>query len=166
MTQNSQLTTDNDIKGEPSFAALAALEPLMDKCVHCGFCLSTCPSYLMLGQEMDSPRGRIYLMKAVVQNRAAVSESVVRHFDTCLGCMACETACPSGVLYAPLIEETRAAIEREHPRGAADRLFRRILFLLLSYPARLPPRSPVPPPRPSPPRPPCVCSCCRSRPST
>src|SRR6202163_438169 len=109
----------------------------MDKCVHCGFCLSTCPSYLMLGQEMDSPRGRIYLMKAVVQNRAAVSESVVRHFDTCLGCMACETACPSGVLYAPLIGETRAAIDREHPRAAADRLFRQILFLLLPYPARL-----------------------------
>jgi glycolate dehydrogenase iron-sulfur subunit len=120
-----------------SLEALAALQPLMDKCVHCGFCLSTCPSYLMLGQEMDSPRGRIYLMKAVVQNRAAVSESVVRHFDTCLGCMACETACPSGVLYAPLIEETRAAIEREHPRAAADRLFRQILFLLLPYPARL-----------------------------
>ncbi len=125
--------------GESGFGALAALQPLIDKCVHCGFCLSTCPSYLMLGQEMDSPRGRIYLMKAVVQDRVAMSDSVVRHFDTCLGCMACETACPSGVLYAPLIEETRAAIERAHPRAAADRLFRRILFLLLPYPARLRP---------------------------
>jgi glycolate oxidase iron-sulfur subunit len=125
--------------GESGFGALAALQPLMDKCVHCGFCLATCPSYLMLGQEMDSPRGRIYLMKAVVQNRVAMSDSVVRHFDTCLGCMACETACPSGVLYAPLIEETRAAIERTHPRAVADRLFRRILFLLLPYPARLRP---------------------------
>ena len=139
MTQDSQLKTDRDIKGESNFAALTALEPLMDTCVHCGFCLSTCPSYLMLGQEMDSPRGRIYLMKAVVQKRTAMTDSVVLHFDTCLGCMACETACPSGVLYAPLIEETRAAIERNHPRGAADRLFRRVLFLLLPYPARLRP---------------------------
>ena len=137
MTQDSPLETDRDLQGGSSFGTLAALQPLMDTCVHCGFCLPTCPSYLMLGQEMDSPRGRIYLMKAVVQNRATMSDSVVRHFDTCLGCMACETACPSGVLYAPLIEETRAAIERERPRAAADRLFRRLLFLLLPYPARL-----------------------------
>src|ERR1700758_3877999 len=109
----------------------------MDKCVHCGFCLSTCPSYLMLGQEMDSPRGRIYLMKAVVQDRAAMSEAVVRHFDTCLGCMACETACPSGVRYAPLIEQTRAAIEHHHRRSIGDRFFRGVLFSLLPYPSRL-----------------------------
>lgn len=109
----------------------------MDKCVHCGFCLSTCPSYLLLGQEMDSPRGRIYLMRAGVHDRIAMSESVVGHFDTCLGCMACETACPSGVRYAPLIEETRAAIEHHHTRPFADRAFRRLLFLVLPYPARL-----------------------------
>lgn len=127
----------DQVRPTSDFAALEPLVPLMDTCVHCGFCLSTCPSYLMLGQEMDSPRGRIYLMRAGVQNRVAMSDSVVRHFDTCLGCMACETACPSGVLYAPLIEETRAAIERHHPRAAADRLFRRLLFLLLPYPARL-----------------------------
>ena len=81
----------------------------MDKCVHCGFCLPTCPSYLLLGQEMDSPRGRIYLMRAGIEGRIAIAPSVVQHFDTCLGCMACETACPSGVRYAPLIEQTRAA---------------------------------------------------------
>ena len=121
----------------PEFATLGPLEPLMDKCVHCGFCLSTCPSYLLLGQEMDSPRGRIYMMKAGVEDRMAMSGSMVGHFDTCLGCMACETACPSGVRYAPLIEETRAAIEHHHQRPASDRLFRGLLFLLLPYPARL-----------------------------
>jgi glycolate dehydrogenase iron-sulfur subunit len=125
---------------EAAFESLGPLEPLIDKCVHCGFCLSTCPSYLLLGNEMDSPRGRIYLMKAGVEGRPqmnVMSETVVGHFDTCLGCMACETACPSGVRYAPLIEETRAAIEHHHQRPAGERLFRRLLFLLLPYPARL-----------------------------
>jgi glycolate oxidase iron-sulfur subunit len=119
------------------FATLGPLEPLMDKCVHCGFCLSTCPSYLLLGQEMDSPRGRIYMMKAGVQERAPLSDSLVQHMDTCLGCLACETACPSGVRYAPLIEETRATIERHHQRPIAERLFRQMLFAVLPYPARL-----------------------------
>src|SRR5258705_4577500 len=109
----------------------------MDKCVHCGFCLSTCPSYLLLGQEMDSPRGRIYLMRAGVEQRIGLSESVIGHFDTCLGCMACETACPSGVRYAPLIEETRAAIEHHHTRPFADRFFRQLPVQILPYPMRL-----------------------------
>ena len=122
---------------ESAFETLAPLEPLMDKCVHCGFCLSTCPSYLLLGQEMASPRGRIYMMKAGVEDRIDISDGLVGHFDTCLGCMACETACPSGVRYAPLIEETRAAIEHHHQRPAGERLFRRLLFLLLPFPARL-----------------------------
>src|SRR3954452_15228284 len=86
---------------------------------------------------MDSPRGRIYLMKAAIEERVAISPSFVQHFDTCLGCMACETACPSGVRYAPLIEETRASIEHHHERPLGERLFRRLLFLLLPYPARL-----------------------------
>jgi len=119
------------------FASLEPLEPLMDKCVHCGFCLPTCPSYLLLGQEMDSPRGRIYSMRAGVDGRIALSPSVVRQFDTCLGCMACETACPSGVKYAPLIEQTRAVIEKQHERPAGERWFRRLLFSLLPYPSRL-----------------------------
>jgi glycolate oxidase iron-sulfur subunit len=122
------------------FASLAPLEPLIDKCVHCGFCLPTCPSYILTGQEMDSPRGRIYMMKAGVEGRpgmTAMNDGMVGHFDTCLGCMACETACPSGVRYAPLIEETRAAIEHHHARPLGDRLFRRLLFWLLPYPARL-----------------------------
>jgi glycolate oxidase iron-sulfur subunit len=118
-------------------SALAALQPLMDKCVHCGFCLSTCPSYLLLGQEMDSPRGRIHMMKAIVQDRADLDDSLAGHMDTCLGCLACETACPSGVKYAPLIEEMRATLERQTPRSAGDRLFRQLLFEVLPYPARL-----------------------------
>jgi glycolate oxidase iron-sulfur subunit len=119
------------------FAPLAALEPLMDKCVHCGFCLATCPSYLLLGQEMASPRGRIYLMRAGVEGRVALDDTFTKHFDTCLGCMACETACPSGVRYAPLVEHTRAAIERHAPRSFADRTFRALLFNVLPHPARL-----------------------------
>src|SRR5216683_4639632 len=120
-----------------AFAQLEPLEPLIDKCVHCGFCLPACPSYLLLGQEMDSPRGRIYMMKAGVDNRLAISASVVQHFDTCLGCMACETACPSGVRYAPLVEQTRAAIEQHHERSLGERLFRSGLFRILPYPRRL-----------------------------
>ena len=119
------------------FGKLRPVEPLMDACVHCGFCLATCPSYLLLGQEMDSPRGRIYLMKAGVEERVAMSSSLVGHFDTCLGCMACETACPSGVHYAPLIEETRAAIDHHHRRSLGDRLFRGLLFTILPFPRRL-----------------------------
>src|SRR5262249_53014965 len=122
----------------PSFSSLAPLEPLIDKCVHCGFCLPTCPSYIVLGQEMDSPRGRIYVMKAGVDGRTTMNAGMVGHFDTCLGCMACETACPSGVRYAPLIEETRAAIEHHHRRPIGERMFRDLLFWLLPSPRRLP----------------------------
>jgi glycolate oxidase iron-sulfur subunit len=86
---------------------------------------------------MDSPRGRIYLMKAALEGRATLTSSFVRHFDTCLGCMACVTACPSGVQYGPLIERTRAQIERHHPRSLGDRAFRALLFAVLPYPARL-----------------------------
>jgi glycolate oxidase iron-sulfur subunit len=110
---------------------------LIDKCVHCGFCLPTCPTYVLWGEEMDSPRGRIYLMKAALDGRTPMSDSFVRHFDACLGCMACVTACPSGVQYGPLIERTRGQIERRHPRPLADRLFRAALFAVVPYPGRL-----------------------------
>jgi glycolate oxidase iron-sulfur subunit len=122
---------------QPAFAPLVPLEPLMDACVHCGFCLPTCPSYVLLARETDSPRGRIYLMRAGVEDRIELGPSVVEHFDTCLGCMACETACPSGVHYAPLIERTRAVIEANYTRSASERWFRRLLFSVLPYPARL-----------------------------
>ena len=110
---------------------------LIGACVHCGFCLPTCPTYVLWGEEMDSPRGRIYLMKAALEGRVTMSPTFVRHFDTCLGCMACVTACPSGVQYGPLIERTRAQIERHYPRSLADRMFRAFLFALLPYPARM-----------------------------
>ena len=119
------------------FATLAPLEPLMDKCVHCGFCLPACPSYLLLGRETDSPRGRIYSMRAGMDGRVGMTASVVEHFDTCLGCMACETACPSGVRYAPLIEQTRAAVATHFRRSTGERWFRRLLFSTLPYPSRL-----------------------------
>jgi glycolate oxidase iron-sulfur subunit len=122
---------------KPEFTTLSPLEPLMDKCVHCGFCLATCPSYVLLGQEMASPRGRIYLMRAGLEGRVGMSETFAGHFDTCLGCMACETACPSGVRYAPLVEHTRAAIERHHERPWPERVFRGLLFRILPYPSRL-----------------------------
>jgi glycolate oxidase iron-sulfur subunit len=110
---------------------------LIDKCVHCGFCLPTCPTYVLWGEEMDSPRGRIYLMKAGLEKRAEMTSSFVQHFDRCLGCLACVTACPSGVQYAPLIEKSRVQIERHYERSGAERLFRRFLMALLPYPARL-----------------------------
>src|SRR4029453_15204678 len=110
---------------------------LIDKCVHCGFCLPSCPTYLLWGEEMDSPRGRIYLMKAGLEGRTVITPSFVRHFDACLGCMACVTACPSGVQYGPLVERTRAQIERHYPRSFPDRAFRAALFTVLPYPRRL-----------------------------
>jgi glycolate oxidase iron-sulfur subunit len=110
---------------------------LIDDCVHCGFCLPTCPTYLLWGEEMDSPRGRIYLMKLGSEGQVAMSDTYVRHFDQCLGCMACVTACPSGVQYDKLIEATRGQIERQYPRSAGDRLFRRLLFEVFPHPNRL-----------------------------
>jgi glycolate oxidase iron-sulfur subunit len=138
MIENTGTATPVDPTPAASpFSALAPLERLMDKCVHCGFCLPTCPSYILLGQEMASPRGRIYLMRSGIDGRVGMTDTFVQHFDSCLGCMACETACPSGVRYAPLVEHTRAAIESHTTRPLADRLFRGILFRLLPYPGRL-----------------------------
>ena len=110
---------------------------LIDKCVHCGFCLPTCPTYLLWGEEMDSPRGRIYLMKAGNEGRVDTTASFVEHFDRCLGCLACVTACPSGVQYAPLIEKQRAQIEHRYTREGGDRLFRSLLMAIVPYPWRM-----------------------------
>jgi glycolate oxidase iron-sulfur subunit len=111
--------------------------PLIDACVHCGFCLTSCPSYRVLGSEMDSPRGRIYLMKALDEGEIELNATTVSHFDTCLGCFACVTACPSGVQYDSLIEHTRNRIQAEVERPWPQRLFRQALFQLLPYPQRL-----------------------------
>src|SRR5438045_6893464 len=93
---------------------------LLGVCIQCGFCLPTCPTYVLWGEEMDSPRGRVYLMKQGVSGEP-LSDSMVAHFDRCLGCMACVTACPSGVRYDRLIEDTRQQVERRYPRKARDR---------------------------------------------
>jgi glycolate dehydrogenase iron-sulfur subunit len=113
-----------------------AKDPI-DDCVHCGFCLPACPTYLLWGREADSPRGRIYLMKAERDGRITVDDTFRRHIDTCLGCMACVTACPSGVRYDRLIEATRPKIERSGARSTADRLFRALIFSIFPHPARL-----------------------------
>ena len=120
------------------FDAHHAPDPeLIADCVHCGFCLPSCPTYALWGEEMDSPRGRIQLMKMVSQGEIGLSETVTRHWDQCLGCMACVTACPSGVKYDQLIEATRAQIERHVPRSASDRLFREAIFSVFPYPERM-----------------------------
>ena len=110
---------------------------LIDDCVHCGFCLPHCPTYLNWGEEMDSPRGRIDLMRGLRTGQMPMTPTVVAHFDRCLGCMACVTACPSGVRYDVLIEETRAYVERNYRRGFWDRLHRWMIFQVFPYPRRL-----------------------------
>ncbi len=114
-----------------------AQRELLDDCVHCGFCLPHCPTYQSWGEEMDSPRGRIELMKGLRGGAVSLTPEVVGYFDRCLGCLACVTACPSGVKYGTLIEQTRARVEAVHGRKLADRAFRSLVFSLFPHPARL-----------------------------
>jgi len=114
----------------PPSAALVA------DCVHCGFCLPSCPTYVLWGEEMDSPRGRIDLVRQGLEGEP-MSDSMVEHWDACLGCMACMTACPSGVQYDRIIETTRAQVERRHPRTRSDRALRAAIFALFPHPDRL-----------------------------
>lgn len=131
-----QINNNNpEIKGFDSKNPPA--QNLIDACVHCGFCLSTCPSYRILGKEMDSPRGRIYLMDAINNNNAPLNEISAQHFDSCLGCLACTTACPSGVQYDKLISATRPQVERNQPRSFSDNFIRALIFNLFPYPKRL-----------------------------
>ena len=106
-------------------------------CVHCGFCLPTCPTYVLWQEEMDSPRGRIQLMEATLDWTLVLDRTVVEHFDRCLGCMACLSSCPSGVRYDRLIESTRATVAAEHDRRSSDRLVRSLLFAVLPHRRRL-----------------------------
>jgi glycolate oxidase iron-sulfur subunit len=112
-------------------------QAVIDCCVHCGFCLDTCPTYVLWAAEADSPRGRIVLAGQGLQEGSVLSEQMVTHFDRCLGCMACVTACPSGVQYDQLIERVRPQVERHHRRPARERAFRRLLFETLPHPRRL-----------------------------
>jgi glycolate dehydrogenase iron-sulfur subunit len=110
---------------------------IIDKCVHCGFCLPVCPTYVLWSQEMDSPRGRIYLMKMAGDGVAEMNPKWISHMDSCLGCMACMPACPSGVDYGKLIEATRAQIQRNTARSLSEKLHRRLVFELFTRPDRL-----------------------------
>lgn len=110
---------------------------IIDTCVHCGFCLAACPTYVLWHEEMDSPRGRIYLMKIATEGSAQIAQPWIHHFDTCLGCMACMPACPSGVDYGKLIEATRAQIERQYRRPLLEKLHRELLFAIFPRPERL-----------------------------
>ncbi len=138
-TLGSHPTTAPQVRtpGEPAFDDHhPPRRDLISDCVHCGFCLPTCPTYVLWGEEMDSPRGRIYLMKEG-RDGEPMTDSMVGHFDACLGCMACVTACPSGVRYDRLIEDTRQQVERRHTRSPRDRALRTAIFSLFPYPRRL-----------------------------
>jgi glycolate oxidase iron-sulfur subunit len=112
-------------------------QDVIDDCVHCGFCLDACPTYALWGMEADSPRGRIVLIGDGLAPDAQMSDQLVTHLDRCLGCMACVTACPSGVKYDRLIERARPQVERQHRRTVAERALRRLLYETLPHPARL-----------------------------
>ncbi len=112
-------------------------QALIEDCVHCGFCLDTCPTYVLWGNEADSPRGRIVLMAEGLKADSELSAEMVTHFDRCLGCMACVTACPSGVRYDRLIERVRPQVERHWERSRSERVLRRLLYETLPYPGRL-----------------------------
>ena len=115
---------------------VAESEKILRKCVHCGFCTATCPTYVTLGNELDSPRGRIYLIKDMLEGGRAADKEIVTHIDRCLSCLACMTTCPSGVHYMHLVDHARAHIEKTYRRPLPDRLIRALLALVLPYPAR------------------------------
>ncbi len=116
--------------------ALATSEKILRTCVHCGFCTATCPTYLTLGDELDSPRGRIYLIKDMLEGGKPASPEVVKHIDRCLSCLACMTTCPSGVHYMHLVDHARAYIEATYRRPWHDRMMRTVLAAILPYPGR------------------------------
>ncbi|HTR13609.1 MAG TPA: glycolate oxidase subunit GlcF [Roseiarcus sp.] len=115
---------------------VAESEKILRTCVHCGFCTATCPTYLTLGNELDSPRGRIYLIKDMLENGRPADEETVTHIDRCLSCLSCMTTCPSGVHYMHLVDHARAHIEKTYKRSFADRATRALLAAVLPYPAR------------------------------
>ena len=116
--------------------ATAESEEILRACVHCGFCTATCPTYALLGDELDSPRGRIYLIKDMLENDRPASERVVKHVDRCLSCLSCMTTCPSGVNYMHLVDHARAHIEETYKRSLIDRTARNMLAFVMPYPRR------------------------------
>lgn len=113
------------------------LDDLTSKCVHCGFCLPACPTYALTGDENDSPRGRIHLMRQVIEGKAELDDAVAEHVDSCLGCLSCVSACPSGVEYDKIIEEFRPRVEEAYADSRGDKAFRELVFGLFPHPARL-----------------------------
>ena len=113
---------------------VAQSEAILRKCVHCGFCTATCPTYLLLGDELDSPRGRIYLIKEMLENDRPADAKTVKHVDRCLSCLSCMTTCPSGVHYMHLVDHARSHIQKTFTRPLADRLLRRVLATVLPRP--------------------------------
>ena len=110
---------------------IAEADKILRACVHCGFCTATCPTYLLLGDELDSPRGRIYLIKDMLENGRPATAEVVTHIDRCLSCLACMTTCPSGVHYMHLVDHARAHIEETYRRPLLDRLMRAFLAAVM-----------------------------------
>jgi glycolate oxidase iron-sulfur subunit len=127
------------MKTEFSLAQLAdpdikEADKILRACVHCGFCTATCPTYVLLGDELDSPRGRIYLIKEMLEKDRKPTEAVVKHIDRCLSCLSCMTTCPSGVNYMHLVDQARVRIERDYSRPLTERLLRSVLALVLPNP--------------------------------
>ena len=113
---------------------IAEADKILRACVHCGFCTATCPTYVLLGDELDSPRGRIYLIKEMLEKDKPPTPEVVKHIDRCLSCLACMTTCPSGVNYMHLVDQARVRIERDYSRPLAERALRAVLALVLPRP--------------------------------
>src|SRR6201994_4383963 len=112
----------------------AASNQVLRTCVHCGFCTATCPTFLLLGDELDSPRGRIYLIKDMLEANRPATEEVVRHVDRCLSCLSCMTTCPSGVHYMHLVDHARTHIEETYRRPFVDRMLRAFIAAVLPKP--------------------------------
>ena len=113
---------------------IAEADKILRACVHCGFCTATCPTYVLLGDELDSPRGRIYLIKEMLEKDRPPTREVVKHIDRCLSCLACMTTCPSGVNYMHLVDQARVRIEQQYKRPLTERLLRAVLALVLPEP--------------------------------
>ena len=129
---------------QTSFTELQLADPqirvandILRTCVHCGLCTATCPTFVTLGDELDSPRGRIYLIKDMLENSRPAGEEEVLHIDRCLSCLSCMTTCPSGVNYMHLIDHARVHVEKTYKRPLSDRLLRTVLAWVLPYPERL-----------------------------
>src|SRR5271165_2331526 len=114
---------------------MAQADQILRTCVHCGFCTATCPTYVLLGDELDSPRGRIYLIREMLEKEKPPTKEVVKHIDRCLSCLACMTTCPSGVHYMHLVDQARVRIEDEYKRPLTERWLRAVLAFVLPRPA-------------------------------